>query len=48
MTCANEIHPLKALFAIEITEDGIMISVNEVQFSNAQFSIDLTVTGILI
>ena len=41
-------HPEKAFFAIDVTDDGIQISVSELQLEKAFSPIDVTVYGILI
>ena len=46
--CFNDVHPLKMLLPILITEDGIAICVNEEQPQKAQLSISVTKEGIII
>ena len=46
--CFNDEHPKKALLPIEVTEEGIDISVNLVQLAKALLPIEVTEEGIII
>ena len=48
ITCFKHMHPLKAFSSIEITEVGIVISVNEMHLKKASNPIDFTEDGMSI
>ena len=45
---ANAVHPKKALFPILVTEEGIVICVNDLQYEKALLPISVTEEGIVI